>query len=101
MIVQCSLGGVRQLLGLTIQRDLKHLDIVSDLRRVEDRLAVDRPDGDITAAAVVIRHIQKLNHAWVATSVCQLLQSGPVSPHNVRMAVVVFSGNEQQPFSIG
>ena len=101
MIVQSSLGGVGQLLGLTIERDLKQLDVVSDLRRVEDRLAVNRPDGDIAAAAVVIGDIQKLDHAPVATSVCQLRQPGSVSPNNVWMAVVMFSGNEQQPLPVG
>ncbi len=62
MIVQSSLGGASQLLGLTIERNLKQLNVLSDLCRVEDGLAVDRPVGDIAAAAVVIRHIQKLNN---------------------------------------
>ena len=46
MIMRRAVGGVRQSLGLAIERDSKQLDVVADFRRVEDRLAVDRPESE-------------------------------------------------------
>ena len=78
VIVQRAVGGVCQPLGLAIERDSKQFDVVADLGRVEDRLAIDRPHRDIAAAAVIVGHIQKLGHASIAAPIGELLQAGAV-----------------------
>ena len=92
--------GLRELGDPAVERDLKQLDVRADLGGVEDRLSVRRPNRHVAAAAVEVGDVEEFDHAPIAATVGQFLQSRAVSTDDVRMAVVVLAADEQHPLPV-
>ena len=92
---------VREPLAAAVEPGLEQLDVRADLGRVEDRAAVGRPDRRVAAAAVEVGDVEELDHAPVAAAIGQLPQARAVGPDDVRMAVVMFAGEEEHPLAVG
>lgn len=90
-----------QLTDPACECNAKQFHTAADGGGAEDGLAICCPDGYVAAAIVVVRDIQKLGDATIAAAIDQFFQTRSIGLYDVWMAVVVFAGNEQQPFAIG
>ena len=48
-----------------------------------------------------VEHVEELDHSPVAAAVGELFQIGAVRTNDVRVAVVMFTTDEEQPLSVG
>ena len=89
------------MLDAAVERDPHQFDRLADLRGVVDGPTILRPDGHVAALAVEVGMLQPLDHPAVTATIGQLPQPASILSHHIRMAVVVLTRHEQQPFAIG
>ena len=84
-----------------VERYLKQLHVFADFGRVENRLAVRGPDGEVAASLVKVRHVEEQNPALIPAEIRQLPQPCAITPHDVRFPATVRSADKQQPLAVG
>ena len=89
-----------QLCDPAVKVDSHQLDAVADSGRVEHVATIGGPDRNIAALAVKVRVCQRLDHATIPATISKLLQPGTILPDDMRVTIVVLTGNEQQPFAV-
>lgn len=85
----------------SIEGDLEEFDTRIDLGGVVDGATVGGPDGNIAAFAVEVGVEESFDHAAVAVSIREFTELGSIGVDDGGVAIVMFTGDEEEPFAIG
>jgi len=101
MVLSDAGFGMCQLLDGAVECDGHQFNTVTDFRSVVHRLSIRRPHREIAAFTVEVRVFQAFHDASISTSIRQLSQYAAIPVYDMRVTVVVFAGDKQQPLPIG